>query len=451
MPEEKPADRGKGSGAFARILRSEVLLHTRQEGVTESVESQLTGWGFDVRVQRSLASMSVSIVSGVGHDASQKLVLLDQPSAATIEDLCLAISEARVEIPVTWILVNPDREVLPLLDRFGNSARVVEGLESNLFDAMVWAAARIEGEGVQVSSPTVEVAEPASTPSNSAADPNPGSGRVLLVEDNEINRMVVEEILDETEIELEFAENGREAVEAVAEQSFDLVLMDCQMPVLDGFEATRQIRELEAKGIRCHPSGHIPIVALTANAIRGDQARCLAAGMDDYLTKPFEDALLLEVIGRYLSADDTAAAESPVAKHGSEAVPTGSAPFQPGECLGRCAGNLDLAKRLIGMLLEQGDREIPQMAEQVANEDWEQLKLTAHGLRGAAGNLGAVGLHDELSKLETAAAESTDRGNLIPILDRTKEELARFRESDPLFALDQHATTEGPTGSRSRA
>jgi CheY-like chemotaxis protein len=115
---------------------------------------------------------------------------------------------------------------------------------------------------------------------------------VLLVEDNEFNRVLAKSFLQQAHIEVTEAENGAVAVELARSQAFDLVLMDVQMPIMNGFEATEQLRkELELE---------IPIIALTANAIRGDHQKCLSAGMNDYLAKPFHENELLKIVHDWL-------------------------------------------------------------------------------------------------------------------------------------------------------
>ena len=133
------------------------------------------------------------------------------------------------------------------------------------------------------------------------------SGRVvshvLLVEDNAINRSVAAQMLQKLGFQVTVAGNGLEAVDLVREQPFDLVLMDCQMPQMDGFTATRLIRDWEARMAR---EWALPIVALTANAMAGDREACFAAGMSDYMTKPISGAALAEVLARHLVVARTA-------------------------------------------------------------------------------------------------------------------------------------------------
>jgi CheY-like chemotaxis protein len=123
------------------------------------------------------------------------------------------------------------------------------------------------------------------------------SGRVLLVEDNETNQMVAQHMLQSFGLEVILAQNGVEAVEACRRGTFHAVLMDCLMPELDGFEATRLIREHEAT---TPGKGRLPIIAMTANAMAEDRTRCLECGMDDYLAKPFRRRALHDVLARWI-------------------------------------------------------------------------------------------------------------------------------------------------------
>lgn len=120
-------------------------------------------------------------------------------------------------------------------------------------------------------------------------------GRILLVEDNKVNQMVASKMLTAMGLTVDLAENGEKALAALAEKRYDLVLMDCQMPVMDGYEATRAFRSQEPQGPR-----RLPIIAMTAHAMTGDRQKCLEAGMDDYLAKPVKKELLRKLLGQWL-------------------------------------------------------------------------------------------------------------------------------------------------------
>jgi len=148
---------------------------------------------------------------------------------------------------------------------------------------------------------------PAPVPGDSPVvnpSPSPPSNvqplRVLLVEDNKVNQHVATAVLNKLGHAVELAENGQEAVDAITADAFDVILMDCQMPVMDGFEATRAIRQLEQE----RPGRKNLIVAMTANAMEGDRERCLQAGMDEYIAKPFKRAVLEEILGNVVAGRD---------------------------------------------------------------------------------------------------------------------------------------------------
>jgi CheY-like chemotaxis protein len=135
----------------------------------------------------------------------------------------------------------------------------------------------------------------AHAPSPLATEPTPPqSAPILVVDDNHINQMLVVTLLKKRGYRAELAADGQQAVTAHARQQYALIFMDCQMPVMDGFDATRAIREAE------RPSGrHTPIIAITANAMPGDRERCLACGMDDYLSKPFYPEAFIATLQRW--------------------------------------------------------------------------------------------------------------------------------------------------------
>ena len=123
------------------------------------------------------------------------------------------------------------------------------------------------------------------------------TARILVAEDNEINQIVTTQVLSKVGFTCDLVANGKEALAALQSKEYDLVLMDCQMPEMDGFEATRQYRTREVERV----AKPVPIIALTANALRGDRERCLEAGMTDYLTKPIDPIKLIDLVQQYVA------------------------------------------------------------------------------------------------------------------------------------------------------
>ncbi len=134
--------------------------------------------------------------------------------------------------------------------------------------------------------------DPARSPVTFPAAP-PAGGPILIAEDNAINQKVIERMVQKLGYRVKLVANGRDAIDALSRDVYELIFMDCQMPEMDGFEACREIRKNEG-------SSRIPIIAITANAMKGDRERCLAAGMDDYVSKPFKQDDLRVVIERWM-------------------------------------------------------------------------------------------------------------------------------------------------------
>jgi CheY-like chemotaxis protein len=181
---------------------------------------------------------------------------------------------------------NPRTTSLPLvlLPSFGGAQSSSEAKELGIAAVVTKPVRRdrlrrslleaLENDPTMKTAPVAQVAEQVSERGS--------AGRVLVVEDNAVNQRLARLLIEKLGYEVDLAANGQEAVAQLTQRSYDLALMDCQLPILDGFEATRQIRRAEARGKRT------PIVAMTANAMDGDRERCFASGMDDYLTKPLD-------------------------------------------------------------------------------------------------------------------------------------------------------------------
>jgi PAS domain S-box-containing protein len=236
------------------------------------------------------------------------------------------------------------------------------------------------------------------------------SGHVLLVEDNLVNQKVAARFLERLGCTVEVAGNGAEGVSAALARHFDLILMDLQMPVMDGIAATRKIRELET--LR-----HTPIIALTANAMTGDRERCEAAGMDDYLTKPIEVERLRAALTKYgLDLPEGAAAASDPRSVASGIRP----PIDLRALNDLIDGDSEFARDLSATFIESGEQQLGEMQLAVASGNRESLAKAAHKLKGACANIHAPTLRAMAQRLETDSQAAA--------LEALESELAALRQ-----------------------
>jgi Amt family ammonium transporter len=254
-----------------------------------------------------------------------------------------------------------------------------------------------------------------------AASPALSGARVLLAEDNRVNRMFAGEILRQAGIECHAVENGREALEVVQGERIDLILMDCQMPEMDGFEATRRIREMERNG---QLAEHLPVIALTANAIKGDRERCVEAGMDDYISKPFEPHALLKIMSRFLASKEGAPAESAVEEPRLAPSPDGPPPIDGDALLVRCLGNLELAADLLSDFAGDLAQRVEKIARHARQGDARATAESAHALKGSAGTMGAEAVRTLAARIEAAGGDG-DVAQAASLADELRGEVQR--------------------------
>jgi len=209
--------------------------------------------------------------------------------------------------------------------------------------------------------------------------------RILLAEDNVVNQRLAATLLERRGHKVAIAANGREALDALERDRFDVVLMDVQMPEMGGFEATAAVRERERT-----TAAHVPIIAMTAHAMKGDRERCLAAGMDDYLTKPLDSRTLCSLVERVA---DGRVESSPVA----DAVP----PLEiSDQVLARVAGDRQLLAEISRLFVEDAPKYLARIREALDQRDSDALRRAAHALKGAAANFDAAAVVDAARALE---------------------------------------------------
>jgi len=243
--------------------------------------------------------------------------------------------------------------------------------------------------------------------------------RILLAEDHPVNQRLATKILEKWGHEITVAPNGRRALEIYNQKSFDLILMDVQMPQMGGMEATAAIREVE-KG----RTSRTPIVAMTAHAIKGDREKCLAAGMDGYISKPINPDELFALIESFLTGEQAASAHV-------RAVPAPTLDRQ--SALKRVGGDAGLLREMAGLFLEDTPPLLGEMQAALTAGDSATVARGAHRLKGAISNFDVGHLTDLAAHLETAA----DAGNfevITPLFQQLTSGLAVFQtELESLF------------------
>jgi len=225
---------------------------------------------------------------------------------------------------------------------------------------------------------------------------------VLLAEDNEINQQVAEEILQQAGFVVRIANNGKEALEMVKAGNFDVVLMDIQMPVMGGFEATREIRRDER-------FKDLPIIAMTAHAMAGDREKSIEAGMNDHVTKPIDPVQLISALVKWVKPGDRETTEG-VSESLSESTKVDVLPSElPGisiaSGLGRVAGNKQLYTKLLCKFKDGQENAVEQIKAALQSGDVETAARLAHTVKGVSGNLGGDNLYRAAADLEKAIKE----------------------------------------------
>ena len=417
-----------------------VLIAGDHRATREILQRQLEKWGLRTTCTES-GSGALDIMKQAVAAADPFVLLLVDVSLMDMDGLRCAR-----QIKEQPALSGTRSILLTSSSRPASAAQLAEsGVTRRLYKPFLTRHLLMAMRGALTSVEDLSSSRPATTP---AAPPvaAPGvaasglRGRVLLVEDNPDSQELLLIMLTRLGVQAELAVNGRDAVDRVANGAFDLVLMDCQMPVLDGYQATAAIRQgQQGTAVR------LPIVALTANVMAADRQRCLDAGMDDYLSKPVSFGQLAATLARWLPPPATpgesarAAAPAPAA---ATTAPTSSAAEAPSLAATPAAtvaddvavvlandvlqqicaidgGGLHLANRIIGIFLDSSAERLPRLHQTLAAGDAPALTFEAHALKSSAGNVGARRLQGLLQRLETCGREArlSDAPGLLAEID----------------------------------
>ncbi len=388
------------------------------------LKEQLQLWGVEVTTASSGERALALLNEARDRSAPFHLALLDHimPEMDGLTLACRITRDSKHAATKLLMLTSYDRNISQdELKRLDMQCLTKPIRQSRLLDVLV----NLSGGRQKNESPQPE------SPAKSNNDRRHEGATILVVDDNEINRIVANEILTAEGFEVALAENGREAVEQVTRMDIDLVLMDCEMPEMDGFEATRKIRQLTEQAMP-NLQG-LPIVALTAQAVKGDLERCLAAGMDGYVMKPVNRVELISMILTQLdqSRDTRVGTTSTTVPNGGqlsvhEDVRSSSAetleqnePENPtdvseqiavAELEERCGGDKALIQRVLSKFSIKARSEISLLQQHVEAGGIEQVVQVAHSLKGMAANVGAQSVSEIAGGIELAARQDQATG-----------------------------------------
>jgi CheY-like chemotaxis protein len=254
---------------------------------------------------------------------------------------------------------------------------------------------------------------------------------ILIAEDNAVNQRLALKLLEKRGHSVAVAGNGHKVLAALARRQFDVILMDVQMPEMDGFEATAAIREHEQT-----TGAHQPIVAMTAHAMKGDRERCLAAGMDDYISKPLRAADLYNTVER-LAADAPADRPAALTESADEI-------FDEATAIERVQGDVELLKELVDIFFKEYSHLMPEIRAAIAANDAAGVRRAAHTLKGALGVFGSQAAAEAALRIETIGREGnlSQANELCAALD---DAVSRLRPALNKYLRPTQSCSPAPT------
>ncbi len=250
--------------------------------------------------------------------------------------------------------------------------------------------------------------------------------KVLVVDDNEVNQIVAKDMLETFDLDVEITDNGRNAIKLLSQKDFDLVFMDCQMPIMDGYEATQHIRNPSSSVL----NSNIPIIAMTANAMHGDEQKCYDHGMDDYIAKPFDLKTLLTILTEWLNQENQ---DSISSQRNFDLENLSSKPlFDTKHLIENINGNAEIMKSIILQFLLNIEEFLDDLKQMKKNLDRKKLQKIAHKIKGSAATIGCLKLNstalllENSCKINNAQLLMQDIQLITQCLRDTKKELTTF-------------------------
>ncbi len=396
------------------VKNSKILIADGSKTSRESLGALVTAWGGQVESCATVEDGLVLIESGTGDGKPFDVIVFDEDLAG---EKYKAINEATTRIQAQ----NPEAKILWLrpLHLAGEGIKTSDFSEFQHLNKPVkpslFRRAIVSLLGGRVSD--------LSNHSSRNKSWGPGSRKkqlkVLLVEDTPVNRQVASGILKRFDCSVSTAENGKIALEMLEEYEFDLVFMDLQMPVMDGLDATRKIRENERLS-------KIPIIAMTAHAMKDDRQRCLDAGMDDYITKPLKTEELRVMVDKWATRNDEPKTPPALEAMNDPRSLSWAAPLDRQKAV-EFLGDEELVEEVVAVFMDTIPKMLSDIESAVQEVDMKQLQLTAHSLKGAASNIFAEPIRKTAEKLEFMGRDGNS-ADTEETLNELQSQIARLNE-----------------------
>jgi signal transduction histidine kinase/CheY-like chemotaxis protein/HPt (histidine-containing phosphotransfer) domain-containing protein len=397
-----------------------VLIVDQQTSSRVGLERHLAAWQVETRSAASATEALERLAEAAGAGRPYDCAILDMELEQTSGLLLASIIKADAATRATRLLVlSPERLAADPVQR--REAGVAYQLIKPARAADLFACLATRPRGATAPAPQF-VPAPPTVPRPAART---RARRVLLAEDNPVNVEVAKAMLESLGLDAKCAKNGEEALQAVRGGEYDAVLMDCQMPVMDGFAATAAIRREERE------AGHgrvLPIIAITANALQGDRESCLAAGMDDYLSKPFTQQQLAAVIGRWIALplsatvhhDDEPPQLPPESVEVIHRDVINSVALDNIRALSADRGDA-LVQKVIAAYVDDTPQHLRTLRQAIAGHDPNSVRKVAHSLKSSSANVGAQKLAQLAREMEHLGRADTTEGADVILTDMEQE------------------------------
>lgn len=443
--------RGQTAASYAEEdgYLGSTFTHLRVLGVTEDSDvletplRQLEAWGCSTTIVNSSPAALQTLRASLKEQTPFSIIFLDASKSPDLSLETAARIHASSELcglPMI-LLAHSECQVNPTeLQESGVSACLTTPVDSRRLYAAVTELLHLGSQ---------DGPRPGTEPAPCTMRRNM---RVLIAEDNEINMEFALEVLRKAGYQVDTAMDGRSALQAATRKSYDVILMDCQMPDMDGLEATRKIREKEEAeaSIGGSRNKRVPIIALTANALKEDRKQCLDGGMTDYLSKPIAPAKLIEMVDRYAGCAEAkptpprVVAETQPCAAVSAAIPGTSkaSPFDIEALLRRCNGSREFMTRILTKFKAKMPEILTELEQGIRAGEPEHVGLLAHTLKGMAGNLAAEPLRAAAFELEQLA-KNGELGEAAVSLEKIQREYQRCEEDLPKTITLEQARDEG--------